>query len=101
MAGTRQRVDYSRMNEYRFELVHKDTGKHSHSTQFCCGNIFKRIQECNSNMKAMCLIGVDNTCQIEAVISLATGETIYRNPYYGKKEEEIHEKNQNDDHDQR
>lgn len=91
MAGTRQPVDYGRMNEYRFDLVDKATGRHSHSNQFCYGNIFQRIDEFNANMKKMCLVGVGDTHHIEFVTSLATGQTIYNNPYYGEEGAESHE----------
>ena len=67
-------------NEFRFNLVNKQTGRRSYSTEWCYGNIYDMIREYRENMKKMCLVNVSNDTRYIESVQTWDGEYIWRNP---------------------
>lgn len=70
--------NFGARDEFRYDLVNKQTGKRSYSIQYCYGNIYEQINEYRSNIKKMCLLNVSNdTHEIVKVTSLANGKILF------------------------
>lgn len=90
----RTRINYDLINEYWVDLYHRDIGKHTRSTTWCYGDVYKKINQIRTNMKkALCFVGCDNyTCVLTKMTNKGTGEVVYELKIPNDiRDEDIHE----------